>query len=476
MSMRITVIYVIIGLLWIFATDLIVDTFAGNREQLAFLQTFKGAFYVLVTAAVLLLIVWRQLHLIACAEEEHARLLTDLRQSQKLMAIGQLAGGVAHDFNNLLTPILTYAEDLAERLPESTEQREHAQTIAQAANSAKALTGQLLAFARQQMLRIRSYDLNASIRDVHPMLRRTIREDIAIELDLPDTPVYVRADRTQIDQILLNLMINAQDAMGSGGQITITVREQSIHDDAKLENGDYVALSVADSGVGMDESTLARVFEPFFTTKGVSGTGLGLSVCYGIARQHGGAIDVTSTPGSGTAFRILIPAGHADDAESVAADAATPPSTVETTPAGPATVYVAEDAPVVRVLIQRNLEKFGHRVVAFDEPIACLEAARSLGDQAPTDADADTPGIDLLITDLVMPGMSGVDLWKQMRDIHPDLRVLFVSGYSQEEFRAEASEVGDHPFLPKPFTAIELRDAVDTALHPTDAGSDGRRA
>jgi signal transduction histidine kinase len=344
-----------------------------------------------------------------------------LRQSQKMDAIGRLAGGVAHDFNNLLLAINGYADFLATTLTDE-EQRRYALEIQAAGERAAALTQQLLAFSRRQVLQSRVLDLNDSVREMEAMLRRLIGPAVKVELDLDSQLHRVEADPTQIAQVLLNLAVNARDGMGGRGTLTISTRN----------DGGEVMLEVADDGAGMDDDTRARVFEPFFTTKEVGqGTGLGLSTVYGIVTQSGGSIDVQSSPGAGATFTVRLPA------------TATEPAPVPSEPpraaaanGGRERILVVDDEKIVRELLDRILRDHGYQVTLA----ASAREARTL----------DGPW-DLLLTDVVMPETDGVKLSKELGVP----RVMFISGYDQE-----ALVDTDAPFLQKPFSREELARAV----------------
>jgi signal transduction histidine kinase len=341
-----------------------------------------------------------------------------LRQSQKMDAIGRLAGGVAHDFNNLLLAINGYADFLITSLSDP-KQKHYAEEIHSAGERAAALTHQLLAFSRRQVMQPRVVDLNDSVREMEAMLRRLIGEGVSVVLELEPHLRPVVADPSQIGQVLLNLAVNARDAMAGRGTLTIATRNE--------END--VVLEVADDGAGMSAETRARLFEPFFTTKDVGhGTGLGLSTVYGIVTQSGGSIDARSEPGAGATFRVRLPATQTD--------------TTETLPAKPnpshggERILVVDDEKVVRELLAQMLREQGYEVAIA----ASAREARALGGRW-----------DLLLTDIVMPETDGVKLSKEIDARH----VLFISGYDQEALVA-----GDVPFLQKPFSRDELTHTV----------------
>jgi hypothetical protein len=376
-----------------------------------------------------------------------------LRQSQKMEAVGRLAGGIAHDFNNLLTAILGYADILTSDTALPEQARLDVDAIQQAASSAAALTQQLLAFSRKQVLRSEVIDLNAVVRRLGDILRRLIVEDVAVTADLSPEPQWVLADGTQLEQVVLNLAINARDAMPRGGRLTIRTEAT----DCALEFGTrgvttipgaFACLSVADTGTGIDDETLLHLFEPFYTTKGRSrGTGLGLATVYGIVKQSGGYIGVDTKAGGGTRFSIYLPTTPAPDA---------PGGQVETWPQGGAapgreTVLVAEDEDSVRTLVESVLRRRGYTVISARDGAEALDRASA------------HPGtIDLLITDVIMPGLNGRQLAEQLGAARPALRVLFMSGHTDGVLGGEAPN--DTTFLHKPFHADDLTRLVRALL------------
>jgi len=379
---------------------------------------------------------------------QRKQLEEELRQAQKLEAVGRLAGGIAHDFNNLLTTILGYSDLLLRGHPEDAELQDDVGEIRKASERAAALTRQLLAFSRKQVIEPRVIDLNALVVESSRMLRRLIGEDIELSTRLaPDLPT-VRADPVQIEQVIVNLVVNARDAMPGGGRLSIETTVRRVQEararSGGSTRGDCVVLVVSDTGSGMDAATQERIFEPFFTTKEKGkGTGLGLSTAYGIVKQSGGDIRVTSVPCSGSTFEILLPAvgERADD------DAAKAPVGRVEAPRH-ATVLLAEDEDGLRALNGRVLEARGYRVLtASNAAEALLLAERQPGPP------------DLLVTDVVMPGASGRELARRLRDRHPGLKVLYVSGYA-EDSRVE----DDASFLQKPFTPEGLSERVAELL------------
>ena len=380
---------------------------------------------------------------------ERRRLEEELRHSQKLQAVGQLAGGIAHDFNNLLTAMKLHGEFVLEEMEENDPHRADILEMQLAANRATMLTRQLLAFSRKQLLKPKVVSANGVIEGMAPMVRRLIGEDITIAIVLDPTAGCVMADPGQLEQVILNLAVNARDAMSRGG--TFTIGTGRVHLDearaasADLQPGEYIALTTTDTGTGMDAAVLARVFEPFFTTKEQGkGTGLGLATVYGIVKQSGGHIWVHSTPGKGSSFEILLPR-----VVEIAAEAAAP----AVSPRGSETILVVEDDPAVRALTQRLLKRQGYTVITASDGIEALQLiAERLVE------------IALVITDIVMPGMSGGELAARVADAHPHLAVMFMSGYTDDVIVRRGLLDESTAFLQKPFTASSLASAVREAL------------
>jgi two-component system cell cycle sensor histidine kinase/response regulator CckA len=374
---------------------------------------------------------------------EQRRLEEQLRQAQKMEAVGQLAGGIAHDFNNLLTAIVGYATMLARSLAPASAEREDAMEIIGAARRAANLTQQLLAFSRKQVLRPKVLDMNVVIRDMERILQRVIGEHITLRTSLDPALASVLADVSQLEQVIMNLAVNARDAMPGGGRLTIETANAPldaelarIHPDAPP--GDYVVLSVADTGSGMSPEVKAHLFEPFFTTKEVGkGTGLGLATVYGIVRQSGGFITVDSQPGRWTRFRLYFPPAEQVEPEPMRVPA-------EPAAAGSGTVLLVEDEEGVRHLARDVLSRYGYRVLEAADPAAALGLAESHAGR-----------IDLLLTDVVMPGMSGAELAGRFRVLHPDVPILYASGYT-DEVVPHGVRNGEAPFLQKPFEPDDL--------------------
>jgi len=385
-------------------------------------------------------------------ETERRQLEDQLRQSQKMEALGRLAGGVAHDFNNLLTIIKGHSELLLDRLNVSDVSYKSGEQIHKAADRASALTRQLLVFSRRQILQPKVLDLNALITETDKLLRRLIREDVEyVFLPAPDLK-NVKADPGQIEQVLMNLTVNACDAMPQGGKFIIETRNVIV-DEAYAQTrpglgvGAYVLLSAADNGHGMDAKTKARIFEPFFTTKEVGrGTGLGLSTVYGIIQQSGGLIWVESGPGKGSCFEVYLPQVQ----EHAAPIAATKPSLP--TAAEALTVLVVEDDAAVRELASRFLDTAGFRVLTAHDGVESLRIAKQNG-----------PSIGALLTDVVMPRMRGTELAARLTDLLPDLKVVFMSGYL-EQMEQDDKLLHDGLFLEKPFSRESLLRTVNEAF------------
>ncbi|PYO96969.1 MAG: hypothetical protein DMD60_08460 [Gemmatimonadetes bacterium] len=377
-----------------------------------------------------------------------------LRQSQKMEAVGQLAGGIAHDFNNLLTAILGSTQLLLHNTPAGDPRREDAEEIRHAGLRAAELTRQLLAFSRRQVLAPKVLDLNAVVANMDRMLRRLLGEDVELATSLEPAAGAVNADPGQLEQVLLNLAVNARDAMPGGGRLSIgttrfTLLEEHVERRHRMPAGDYVCLVVADTGVGMDETTQAHLFEPFFTTKEVGkGTGLGLATVYGIVKQSGGYIWVYSEPGHGTTVKIYLPRVPG------VAEAPVPLTEPKPVRGGDETVLLVEDAAPVRTLARRSLEARGYRVLdAPDGPSALALSAGHGG------------GIDILVTDVVMPGMSGRELAERLAPQRPSMKVLYTSGYTDDTMVRQGVLTAGVAFLQKPFVpdtlARKVRDVLD---------------
>jgi two-component system, cell cycle sensor histidine kinase and response regulator CckA len=383
---------------------------------------------------------------------EYKRLEEQLRQSQRMEAVGRLAGGVAHDFNNLLTIISGYSELLALRFPPHAPERNDLDEIIHASERAASLTRQLLAFSRRQILQSTVLNLNTVVADLDKMLRRLIGEDVRLETLLDPALGFAKADPTQIEQVVMNLAVNARDAMPRGGRLTIQTRNVELDRSyswghPEVAPGNYVMLAVSDDGIGMSRETMSHIFEPFFTTKSRDkGTGLGLSTVYGIVKQSGGAIFPYSELGRGTTFKIYLP--RVD--EHAAAQRANAPPPLER---GAETILVVEDEAGVRTLIRAILENNGYRV---------LEAQR--GGEALEILGGSPEPVNLMITDVVMPEMSGSELAVHAAAVAPGMKVLFISGYTDEAIVNHGVLDADIPFLQKPFTQEALTRKIRELL------------
>lgn len=395
---------------------------------------------------------------------ERKHLENQLRQAQKMEAIGQLAGGVAHDFNNILTVISGYTELLLRRYPDPADpQREDIMLIKKASEQAANLTRQLLAFSRQQTLRPQILNLNTVVLNLERMLRRLSGENIVMRTDLEPSLGQVKADPGQIEQVLLNLALNARDAMPRGGELTIkTVNlelpDRAIEPGLDLLPGSYVALLVTDTGVGMEAEVQNRIFDPFFTTKEPGrGTGLGLSTVYGIVRQSEGYIQVESRPGQGTTFTVYLPRlGEVDPPEP--AGPAPVPATNSLDSNNAKTILLVEDEASVRLITHRFLQRQGYLVLEARHPEQALELCRQ-----------HRGSLDLLITDLIMPYMNGHELAQRLLQIYPNLKVLYISGYTDDALNEQGILLPDIVFLEKPFSSADLIQKVGEALKAVPA-------
>jgi PAS domain S-box-containing protein len=377
---------------------------------------------------------------------EQRDLESRLRQSQKMEAIGQLAGGIAHDFNNLLTAILGNAHFLGETIDQTSAMQSQITDIQKAAERAAQLTRQLLTFSRKRLLEATPINLSALVDDLLPMLRRLIGEQVEIVHIADDNRAAVRGDRTQLEQIIMNLAVNARDAMPRGGQITLRTAEVQLDAAAaagELSPGPHVLLEVGDTGIGMDAATRARIFEPFFTTKEFgSGTGLGLATVYGIVKQMNGAVRVESEPGRGATFRLFFPA-TAEREPVVRAPAA------RELARGTETILLVEDDEVVRNFLTSTLKRYGYNVLTAGHPAAAVTIAQTHGDP-----------IQLLITDVVMPGSSGIELSRTVAELRPGIPTLYISGYADAVLARQGTVPKASQFLQKPFSAADLLTRV----------------
>ena len=391
------------------------------------------------------------------AEEALRQSEKQFRQSQKMEAVGRLAGGIAHDFNNLLTVIMGYSQVLLTELGPQHPLRGKIEETLKAGERAATLIRQLLTFSSKQSLDPKVLSLNTAVTSLESLLRRLIGEDIQLVSQLDPTNGRLRADQAQLEQILVNLVVNARDAMPKGGTLTIETAQveltrSPVYHLTPLPPGPYVRLAVSDTGCGMDRRTQSHIFEPFFTTKGEGkGSGLGLSTVFGIVTQCGGAIDVTSRVGHGTRFDLYFPSIESD----ILTTAPTQP--LGQPQRGTETILLVEDEPSVRTLVRDELRKLGYRVVEAKNGVeACLLATQQTG------------SLQLLLTDVVMPGMGGRELAQHLSVIKPDLRTLFISGYMDDIGIMAGQEDGTSSFLQKPFTPEVLARAVRNLL---DAGT-----
>ena len=398
---------------------------------------------------------------------ERKSLEDQLRQSQKMEAIGRLAGGVAHDFNNMLTVITASAALLRDNVS-SDEEREDVDAIATAALRAAALTRQLLLFSRKQVVNLAPLNLNDVVSEMSPMLRRLVRENIQYHTALNVAPTMVTADPTQLQQAVMNLVVNASDAMPDGGELTIETSCVELDADyakqhADVTAGSYVQLTITDTGVGMDASTASKIFEPFFTTKAPGvGTGLGLATTYAVVTQLGGHIRVYSELGHGTAIKIYLPSIGAPVQR-----ACTTPLHVAAMPLGNAdiTVLLVEDEPSVRQSIRRMLERFGYAIIEATDGESGIAIATERADE-----------IDIVLTDLMMPGMNGRTFSDRLAELEADLPVIFMSGYSDETVNQRGLVDASHAFLQKPFNSEQLVRTIYRLLHSDAAETDGAQA
>jgi signal transduction histidine kinase len=391
---------------------------------------------------------------VTLAEREHEK-GEQLRQAQKMEAVGRLAGGVAHDFNNLLTAINGYSDLTLRSLEPKNPLRPRIEEIKKAGERAASLTRQLLAFSRKQMLQPRVLYLNTIIVEVDKMLRRLIGEDVMLETRLDPGLGQVKADPGQIEQILMNLVVNSRDPLPVGGHITIGTRNRyldrtRINGQEVVKPGHYVVLSVSDDGCGMDSQTQKKIFEPFFTTKEFGkGTGLGLSTVYGIVKQSEGSIWVYSELGKGTTFNIYLPRVDDVTAHEEIAEMKQPVA------AGRETVLLVEDEPMVRALAREVLEQYGYTVISAADGQEGLDICKGFAGR-----------IDLIITDVVMPRLSGRELAESVASVRPDARILYMSGFTDDAIVRHGMLDEDFPFIQKPFSpellASKTRELLDS--------------
>lgn len=391
------------------------------------------------------------------AMEEKRKLEAQLLQSQKIEAIGQLAGGVAHDFNNLLTPILGYTEMILSELHADDPRRKNFLQVLKAAESASDLTRQLLAFSRKQVLEMKPVDLNRILIDFKKIIRRTIREDIDIRVQPTDASLYIKADVSQIEQIIMNLAVNAQDAMPGGGVLGLRTEDVFLDEAFLATNpeanpGRYVLFEVSDTGEGMDSALMQHIFEPFYTTKDIGkGTGLGLSTVYGIVKQHAGFIYVSSEPGKGTTFKIYLP-WIAKEQPELQVDGAKSKE-IRVASYGNETVVVVEDDALVRDMTYDILREHGYSVICAKSGQECLSLLSDYQDR-----------IDLMLTDVIMPDMNGKELYDRVSQSRPGLAVIYMSGYSEDVIAHHGVLEQGLDLINKPFTQKTLIGKIREVL------------
>lgn len=391
------------------------------------------------------------------AKQRHERMQLELevQRLQKFEAIGRLAGGMAHDFNNALGVIIGWAQLGCDEAPEGSSVRQKFQTIRDQAQRSAGLTSQLLAFARRQVLQPRNLDLNNLISETSNLLRPIIGEQIELKLALTPAPQVIRADPTQIEQVLMNLCLNARDAMPNGGRLLIETQNAEVTEGygqvhSYAQPGRYVVMSISDTGSGMDAATLDRIFEPFFTTKETGkGTGLGLATVYGILRQHGGFVNVYTEPGLGTEFRVHFPVSSGVvEKRAVASNGKAG--------GGNETILVAEDHEALRDMVRITLESRGYRLLVAHN-----------GEEAFLLFKANWQTIDLALLDVVMPKLSGPEAYSQMCSIRPDLPVIFTTGHTAESVPLNSTIDAGAVFLEKPYLPVALSQAVRKRLDET---------
>jgi PAS domain S-box-containing protein len=385
---------------------------------------------------------------------DHKKLEAQLRHSQKMEAVGTLAGGIAHDFNNILSVIKGYGAMVMDTLEAGSPSREDMNEVLTAADRAADLTRRLLLFSRNEIVQVKPVDINALLLGLQKMLVRVIRESIDLNLDLSEKPLIVQADAGQMEQVLMNLAVNARDAMLQGGRLTISTGLEEM-DDAFVAAcgygapGKYALITVADTGLGMDAKTRKRIFDPYFTTKGVGGgTGLGLSMAYSILKQHNGYIKVYSEPGQGTVFRIYLPLGE----ETPSTDGK--PEDVVPVKGGNETILIAEDDDSLRKLIKNILEPLGYHVICAMD-----------GEEAISKFMENKEWISLVLLDMIMPKKNGKEVSEVIRKVNPEMKILFSSGYSKDIIKTDALAAAGFDFIHKPFRSkdllIKVREILD---------------
>ena len=460
---HIALLYVFISLIWIVvSSELLLHEFQ-HPVTITTLEILKGITFVLATGGLIFVICKRALErilreeaLLRESESERHALQAQLLQAQKLEGIGRLAGGVAHDFNNILTVILSSCHLLQSDL-ESKPGRARVQMIESAAERAASLTRQLLAFSRHQVLEVRSLNINDVIHETARLLERLLGEDVKLVLTLEPALGNVLADPSQVAQILMNLAVNARDAMPKGG--TLEIHTENLEADGELATkvpnlkpGRKVILSARDTGEGIPQEIQDKIFDPFFTTKQPGkGTGLGLSTVHGIVEQSGGAVDFRSAPGLGTTFRIYLPR----------TDVVAPAPKLEAVPVdgqGSGTILVVDDDEMVLAAVSAQLRELGYNPLVAHSPASAIELSRSSENR-----------IDLLLTDLVMPEMTGPELRRQIETVRPLIRTVYMTGYASD--RVPAGEIDPKLLVRKPFAASQLHASLRRALQQNPASS-----
>jgi signal transduction histidine kinase/CheY-like chemotaxis protein len=417
-----------------------------RAEHLPFLELFGSHVTRALDNAALTAELVQKNQQLSTSLEDLERTQAQLVQAQKLEALGRLAGGIAHDFNNLLTLIVGAADSLRTVVPATGEAKDDLDAIVGATQRATAITRRLLAFGRQQEHQPELVDLNTLTMDLARMLRRLIGDEVTLKLDLDTRIQPVSADPVQLEQIIMNLVLNARDAMPSGGIVTLETRQAKTSDlpDAAAGSTDMVTLRVIDTGTGFDESVQRQLFEPFFTTKPVGkGTGLGLATVYGLVSQNKGHISVSSTPGHGAQFTVILPLASAASK--------TAPVTSDVAPRG--TILLAEDEDGLRRIFSRVLRQAGFEVHEARDGMDALEL------------EARLKSLDLVVTDVVMPNLGGPELVRRLRVTRPGLPVVFVSGHTFDSLDAGTLDPARDAFLAKPFAPAALRAAVEKMLH-----------
>jgi two-component system cell cycle sensor histidine kinase/response regulator CckA len=457
--LRISLVYVALGMAWIAVSDWLLARLGPEFAVMG--QTAKGVLFVFLSGTLIFVLIRRELWKRRAVEAEREELQSRLAGSQRLEAIGRLTGGIAHDFNNLLTAITGNLESYLGRRSGPGEQDPDLPDLAEAAAAARRaedLTRQLLAFGRRQKLRPQPLVLNPVIEEMAQLLRRLIGDRIEIDIRLGTDLWLITMDQGPLQQVIMNLALNARDAMPGGGKLAFATANVEITPEMVAERfdfpivpGEYVLLQVSDTGIGMDQETAAHIYEPFFTTKEKHvGTGLGMSTVYGVVKQSGGYITLESTPAVGTRFDLYFPRGEGGVDADIRSEA---PTTDRI--AGSETVLVVEDEPAVRSVIVRTLERHGFTVLERPDAPAALALLETRVE----------PPVELLLTDAIMPGMTGLELIERVREQQPDLPVLLISGY------AETDLTFDEPYLAKPFTPRQLLTRVRGVLDDYSNGA-----